>query len=141
MDTVLRITVFVIGIIFTVFVYYLLIRRKVSERMTLMWSLLAISGIIIASFPTLFNRLALLVGVSYPPALLFLITILFLMLLIMYQSIQISLLEQRTREIGRTLAILRTEIQSGSLALSGLNTNVVGNERSPYKSVNRNFVE
>lgn len=141
MDTVLRITVFVIGIIFTVFVYYLLIRRKVSERMTLMWSLLAISGIIIASFPTLFNRLALLVGVSYPPALLFLITILFLMLLIMYQSIQISLLEQRTREIGRTLAILRTEIQSGSLVPSDLNANVVGNKRSPYKSAHRNFVE
>jgi len=63
------------------------------------------------------------------------------MLLIMYQSIQISLLEQSTREIGRTLAILRTEIQSGSLSLSGLNTNVVGNERSPYKSANSNFVE
>lgn len=109
MDIVLRLTVFCIGLLFTSMTYYLLIRKKVTERTTLLWSLLAIITFVFSAFPNVLNRLAGLLGVSYPPALLFLVTILILMFLVMYQSIQISLTDQRVREMGRILALIQHE--------------------------------
>lgn len=110
MDIVLRFTVFGIGLAFTSMTYYLLIRKKVTERTTLLWSLFAVIAFIFSLFPTVLNRLAAAVGVNYPPALLFLVTTLILMLLVMYQSMQISITDQRVREIGRILALVQNQI-------------------------------
>lgn len=111
MNIALRFTVAIIGVAFTFMVYYLLIRKKMTERITLFWSVLAIVAVVFSIFPGPINWVAESVGVSYPPALIFLVSILFLMLLIIYQSMQISMLEQRSREVGRAVALLENEIR------------------------------
>ncbi|MCL6549175.1 MAG: DUF2304 domain-containing protein [Alicyclobacillus sp.] len=111
MEPVLRLTIVIIGGLFILVTYSLLIRRKVTERMTLLWTLVALVTSVFALFPTVFNRLAARVGVNYPPALLFLVTILLLMILVMYQSTQISLLDQRLREVSRVMAILQHDVK------------------------------
>ena len=107
----LRTTIFIITMIFVSINYWLLIHKKVTEKSTLLWSIGIFPGIIVAAFPTILNRIAHLVGVSYPPALLFLITILGLLTIVLYQSMQISVLEQKMREIARTVTLVEHDLE------------------------------
>lgn len=106
MSDLLRITVMVIGLAFVMINFYFVVRRKISERTTIVWLLGTMSAFLVAAFPQVLNQLARIAGVDYPPALLFLVSILVLLTIVMHQSMQISVLEQKVREIARATAIL-----------------------------------
>ena len=105
MSEVLRLTVLVIGILFVVSNFYLLIKKRVGERTTIIWIIGVFLALLISAFPRILNRVADLVGVDYPPALLFLVAILILFFITIYQSMQIATLEQKLREVARTVAL------------------------------------
>lgn len=63
--------------------------------------------IIVLSFmPNLLATLANFAGVRYPPTFLFFISTLVILLIIMYQGIQISNLQDKCREMSQNLALL-----------------------------------
>ncbi|MCL6452417.1 MAG: DUF2304 domain-containing protein [Alicyclobacillus sp.] len=106
MNLVLRCSVLVLALAFAIGNLYLLSRRRIGERTMLLWLVGLLFVIVIAAFPGILNGAANALGVSYPPALLYLLSILFLLTVIIYQSTQISRLEQRLREVGQSVAIL-----------------------------------
>lgn len=106
MSDLLRITVMVIGLAFVIVNFYFVVRRKISERTTIIWLLGTLAAFLVAAFPQVLNQVARIAGVNYPPALLFLVSILVLLTIVMHQSMQISVLEQKVREIARTVALL-----------------------------------
>ena len=107
MNDLLRLTVLVLGVLFTLLSIYLLVKKKVSERITLLWFLGSILILALASAPQMLNWAAHAVGVDYPPALLFLVSTLVLFALVLYQSIQISILSEKVKEQGQVLALNR----------------------------------
>lgn len=104
----LRIVVFGIGIAFVIVVFRLLISGKMSERASLPWIACSFLVVFLAVFPYSIDRIATFVNIDYPPTLLFLISILIIFLLLLYQAIHISILQNKIRELTQTISIINS---------------------------------
>jgi len=106
MDSTLKLTISILGLIFVGVVLYLLVKKKINERNSLMWIAGSLAIMAVCLMPDILEKMAQFLGIDYPPSLLFLVSILIMFLLILYQSIQISLLQDKCRELAQNLAIL-----------------------------------
>lgn len=95
------------------FVVELLRRGILRERFAALW--LVVSGllVIVALFPQLLRSAADTLGFALPSNLLFFASILFLLLIAVQLSYEVSRLEARTRRLAEDLALLTTEVRSG----------------------------
>lgn len=82
-------------------------RRQLREKYALLWISVGIGGIVLGLGRTLVDRMATALGVSYGPSVVFLAAILFLLLVCMHLSWEVSRLEERTRILAEELALLR----------------------------------
>ena len=93
------------GIIFTVTVLSLLVRKKINEKNSLVWLIGSAFILILCLSPALLDHIALWIGVSYPPSLLFLVAVMVLLLLVLYHSMQISALHDKIKELSQYIAL------------------------------------
>ena len=105
----LRFAILICGISFSIAIIKLLINRKFSERISLIWLISALAVFIISIFPKILDVFAKLLGVDYPPSILFLLAILILLFICFYHSIQISILNNQVRELAQNMAIKEVE--------------------------------
>lgn len=105
MSETLRLTILILGVSFVAIVFYLLVSRRINERVSLPWMLGALIIIVLSVIPNILEKVADLAGVSYPPALLFVVTDLLILLLLLHQAIQISILQDKCREQAQLLSI------------------------------------
>lgn len=117
MNLTLRLTVLVIGGAFSLLSIYLLVKKRNNERNTVLWlaGLLLTFGL--SAYPSTLNRLSRWLGVDYPPSLLFLVAIIFLLFIVLNQSIQISTLNVMVKEIGQEMALLKVSVLEGREAI------------------------
>ncbi|WP_231956079.1 DUF2304 domain-containing protein [Aneurinibacillus soli] len=80
-------------------------KKKISEWNVITWLSGAVAILIVSANPELVDWLASRLGVSYPPSLLFLFSTLILLLVVLYQSIQISVLQNKLKQIAQHIAI------------------------------------
>lgn len=88
------------------FVVEMVRRRRLLERYSLLWLLGAGVLVLFSSSPGLMDRVAPLLGVSYPPAVLFLGGLFLLVLLCLHFSLAISRLTEQNRVLAQQLARL-----------------------------------
>jgi hypothetical protein len=95
----------------TVMVAELLRRGILRERFAVLW--LAVSGalLLLALVPDLLDAVADLLGFAVPSNLLFFASILFLLLIALQLSHEVSRLESRTRRLAEDLAMLSDEVR------------------------------
>jgi hypothetical protein len=105
MSSLLHLFVLLIGLIFCGSVLMLLVRKKISEKNMFVWLTSAVIILLLSVNPHLLDKLAGLVGVDYPPSLLFLLSLIVLLLLNLYQSIQISILNDKIKELSQYIAV------------------------------------
>jgi hypothetical protein len=115
MNNILQFLILGIGLCLCVWVIVLLASKKINERNTIIWVGGIILVLVLSSNPKLLDIVAKWVGVSYPPSLLFLCAFIVLLVITVYQSIQISQLYDRIKEISQSLAL-----QSGQTHLEKL---------------------
>lgn len=115
MSSLLKLFILICGLLFVGTVIFLLVKRKINERNSLMWLLASIIILVLSAFPEMLEVLAHSVGVDYPPALLFLFSTLILLLVVLYQSIQISTLFEQVKELTQHVAIQGISKTSGNL--------------------------
>lgn len=101
----LRFVVLICGITFFIAIIKLLINKKFSERISLIWLISAMVVFLISIFPRILDVFAKLLGVDYPPSILFLLAILILLFICFYHSIQISMLNSQVRELAQNMAV------------------------------------
>ena len=114
----LQLFVLFCGFLFIVIVFYFLRKRKISERNSMLWILGSFIVLTLSSFPKSLDILAQKVGVSYPPSLLFLLSLFILLFITLSQSIQISILNERLKELTQQVAINKF-IESKGKSASG----------------------
>lgn len=102
----LRWFIFIAGLLFSSSVLYLLLKRRINERHSLIWLSGVIAILILSANPEWFDRISGYLGVHYPPSLFFLIGILILALVLLYQSIQISILYEKVKELAQYVALM-----------------------------------
>ncbi|HYZ84569.1 MAG TPA: DUF2304 domain-containing protein [Bryobacteraceae bacterium] len=85
-------------------------RRSVLVSTCVVLIAIGVALVVFSAIPDVFDNISYWVGVKYPPVLYLVICVLCLMLLILYLTVRLSLVDYRCRRLGEELAILRTEL-------------------------------
>lgn len=108
----------VVAIIFSVSIYIgvidLIRRGKLKEQYSLLWLASTAVLLILSLWRDLLHRISHLAGVEYPPALLFLIAFLFLLVIVLHYSVVISDLSEKNKRLAQEIAILKAGVIAGS---------------------------
>lgn len=86
-------------------------KKRFFERESFLWFLGSILAIVLAAFPNIIKVVAKWTGIEYPPSVLFLVAIIFLLYLLFRQSEQVSLLKEQTKDLGQRLVVLEKLLQ------------------------------
>lgn len=105
MSGLLRIIILLLGLSISWFVLLLLIRKKINEKNTIVWLVGVFIVIVLSVNPQMLDVAAAWVGVDYPPSLLFLCAFIVLLIIALYQSVQISQLYDKLKEVSQFVAL------------------------------------
>lgn len=89
-------------------------RGLLKEKYSVLWLIATVAVAILSIWRGILDYVAILVGVSYPPSLLFLTAFIFVLLILLHFSVVISILTDRTKHLTQELAILRAEGPDGA---------------------------
>lgn len=87
-------------------------RRDLSIRESIFWFIGSILVLFLSLFPSIVDYLATLVGIYYPPSLLFLLGILFVLYINYRNSKQISKLQMKILDLTQVISILKFEVEN-----------------------------
>ena len=86
-----------------------LIRRgMLKEQYALLWLASAVILLILSVWRGLLDKIALAMGIAYPPSFLFLVAFLFLLLIVLHFSVIISDFSEKNKRLSQEVAILKT---------------------------------
>jgi hypothetical protein len=91
------------------FVLELLRRRKLQEKYAVLWLVVAIVMVPLAFFPRLLDTVATGLGIQSGVSLVLFLAIIFLLLVCMHLSWEVSRLEEEGRTLAEEIALIRTE--------------------------------
>jgi hypothetical protein len=100
-------------------VFELIRRRRLQERYALLWILTGGVILVLALWRDGLNRLADLVGISYPPSALFVLGAFFMLTVLLHYSTVISRLSDQNRMLAQKLALLERELEEERDATAG----------------------
>ncbi|MBA3653232.1 MAG: DUF2304 domain-containing protein [Actinobacteria bacterium] len=92
------------------FIINLVRQRQLRAKYSILWIIIGLGLIAFAASPALLDRVSLTLGISYPPATLFLAALGLLFLVVVHFSWELSRLEERTRRLAEELALFRVEV-------------------------------
>ncbi|HOZ21401.1 MAG TPA: DUF2304 domain-containing protein [bacterium] len=99
------------GLFFLLFIVQLVRKRKMSERFALVWMVIPVLLILFSSNRGLLERLAVMAGIAYAPALMIPIIFGLFTLVSLYFSVKASKSEQQIKKLAQELALLRHAVQ------------------------------
>jgi len=101
----------IIGFALLVIIFELMRRRQLREKYALLWGAVAIVVVPLALFPRLLDTVSSVVGVASGVSLVLFLGLVFLLILSLHLSWEVSALEEETRTLAEEIALLRTEIR------------------------------
>jgi len=101
-----RIILPIIAVLTLIWVVSATIKRKIREKESVIWIILAILLIVISLLPRFLDNVASVLGISYPPSLLFALGFVFVFLICFRLSQEISLSRHREKELAQRISIL-----------------------------------
>lgn len=89
----------------------LLRRGHLRAKYVMLWIPVGIAMGVVSAVPGLLDRVALGVGINYPPALLFMLAITLLLVICMHFSWELSRIEERLRILAEAIALRDADLQ------------------------------
>ena len=111
--------VIVLGLLMLLFVLNLVRRKQLREQYSLLWIASTVVLVLSAVFIGQVDRLAHGIGIYYPPAFLFLVAIMVVLVLQFHFSTVISSLREQNKALTQDLGILNAEVKELRRALDG----------------------
>ena len=105
-----RLTSFVLGVLIASIIVFLIRRGHLYIMHSIWWLFVGLMAIIFGSFPCLIDLIAPILGINYPPTLILVTGIVFVILKILHMDIDRSRQEQKIRILTESLAILEEKI-------------------------------
>ncbi|MCK5237334.1 MAG: DUF2304 domain-containing protein [Deltaproteobacteria bacterium] len=84
-------------------------RGLLKEKYSVLWIVSSLIILALSIWQGVLDRIAVMLGVSYAPSLLFLVALIFVLLILLHFSVAISVLTDRTKRLAQDIAILRQE--------------------------------
>lgn len=97
----------VLAILIIIYIVFSVKKSKLSIKESFWWVIGALCVLILSIFPKMFDFISIKIGVSYPPSLFFVISILFLCFMIYRNSKRIAEQQEKIIELGQQVAILK----------------------------------
>ena len=101
-----KITTGILGAVIFLIILLLVRRGKLQEKYALTWFAIGIVVVVLGAFPVILDKIAIFTGVSYAPALLFVIAVGVLLIQNLYLFIFASQNEVRIKELLQEVAVL-----------------------------------
>lgn len=106
----LQITTTLMGIGLAVLILYLIRRDHLYVMHGLFWVLVAAAAAILGAWPGLIDKVAVLLGISYPPALLLLLACIVLLVKSLHIDMVNTRIERDVRRLNQRLALLEANL-------------------------------
>lgn len=107
-----RVFYLVVGLSFMLFVFQQVKKNELSEKESFFWIFGSIVIFILSVFPNVVKFLSEILNIEYPPSLLFLISIIFILLLIFRLTRHVSLLKEQNKELAQLVCILQKQVDT-----------------------------
>ena len=101
-----RLILFGLGLVLAAIIFELVRRRKFREELSLVWFIVAIVIMLSSLADLMIDPLAKKLGIAYPPTLVFIWIIFFLIMALLYFSVIISDLKGKIKELSQKVALL-----------------------------------
>ena len=101
-----------IGILFVMYLFSLLRKSKISESHGLLWLVVALAMIIIVSIDDLLMSFTTILGAQYPSSALTMIGLLFIIVMLLFFTLQITSIAYKFRKLVQELSIHNAGLQA-----------------------------
>ena len=118
----LAITTGVTAFILLVVIIELLRRRQLREKYAILWLVVIALILPVAAFPRLLDGVAVKLGIASGASLILFLGLIFLLVVCIHLSWEVSRLEEETRTLAEQSALLRTELHNTVAELRGTPT-------------------
>ena len=108
----LQATTALMGIGLAILILYLIRRDHLYLMHGLFWAAVAFAAALLGAWPGLIDRLATLLGISYPPALLLLLASMVLVVKALHSDMVNTRIERDVRRLNQRLALLEADNES-----------------------------
>lgn len=112
------ITIFIIGALLSISILYLVRKGKLHGPYATWWLMVAVFAIVLSTFPKIIDWVAAYVGITYPPTLLLVVSISFILIRMLTMDLALSRKEQKLRRLTQRIAILEEELEKATSARS-----------------------
>jgi len=92
---------------FLLYIIEMVRRRKLMEEYSILWLSGSVVVLVLSVKQDWLNRISAAVGIAYPPSLLFLVGMLFIVLILIHFSITISKLKHVNKQISQEIALMK----------------------------------
>lgn len=106
-----KIILFVLSLFLFLYVFNLIIKRRLRIEHSLLWLLVSSVLIIMTLWQGVADKIAYLIGIEYPPSLFFAIAIFFALLMLFYYSVEISKLKEQNKTLNQEISISRNLLE------------------------------
>lgn len=100
----------ILALIFIIYILRMIKMKNFSIKESIFWIAGAFGTMVFAMFPKLLDKIALKLSISYPPSLLFLVAIFFLLFINFRSTQKISKQNERIIELAQKCSILEFRI-------------------------------
>jgi hypothetical protein len=105
-----RAEVIIVAVAICVLIFELVRRKHLMERYAILWLLAAVTLLVLAVWQGLLTTLSHAVGIYYPPAALFAVAFLFVLVMLIHFSVTISRLSDQNTMLAQRLALLQQRL-------------------------------
>lgn len=115
----IRLIIIGLGLILFAIIFELVRRKKFREELSIIWFIVSLAIIASSVADKIIDPLAVRLGIGYPPALVFIWVVFFLLLALLYFSMIISDLKSKLKELSQKVALIEHEVSKCSKADPG----------------------
>lgn len=106
-----RVEVVAVGLIVSGVIFELIRRKHLMERYAILWLLAGVVLLVLAVWRGLLTTLSHAAGIYYPPAALFGVAFLFVLVMLLHFSVVFSRLSEQNKILAQRLAILQRRLE------------------------------
>ncbi len=106
-----RLEVVGLAVLICAVIFELVRRKRLLERYALVWLLAGATVLVLGIWKGLLTTLSHAVGIDYPPSALFLVTLLFVLLMLVNFSTTVSRLSDQNTILAQRLALLQRQVE------------------------------
>lgn len=106
-----RIEVIIAGVLICVVIFELVRRKHLMERFALLWLVAGVVLLALALWRGLLTTISHAAGIYYPPAALFALAFIFVLILLIHFSIAVSRLSDQNKILAQRVALLQQRLE------------------------------